>query len=142
MALELVYEGLLSGLKNIAQADFADASVSIVPGRICCLSSVAGEVVFTGLLAGTSTDLTPFGLVADYKEDGIASGKVSVYLNGQYMSDQITGSISRGDMLSFDDDGILKAASKGEWIVGICTEEEDDAGFIELVLNIAGIVKA
>src|SRR3989344_6349774 len=107
MALELVYEGLLSGLKNIAQSDFANASVAIVPGRICCLSSVAGEVVFTGLLAGTASNLMPFGLVYDYKEDGIASGKVSVYLNGQYMTDQTTGSIAKGDLLSHDDDGLL-----------------------------------
>ena len=140
MALELVYEGLLSGLKNIAQSDFANASVAIVPGRICCLSSVAGEVVFTGLLAGTASNLMPFGLVYDYKEDGIASGKVSVYLNGQYMTDQTTGSITKGDLLSHDDDGLLKAAASGEYVVGFCTEAAGDDGFIEMILNISGYV--
>jgi hypothetical protein len=138
MALELVYEGLLSGLKNVASVDITDAT-EIVPGRVCCLSSVAGEVVFDGLLCGSAI-LTPFGIVADYKEDVVASGKVSVYLNGMYKTDQVSGTPAKGDLLSFTATGLFITAGSGDFVVATCTEEAGDDGYIEISYNFAGVI--
>jgi len=86
----------------------------------------------------------PFGLVADYKEDVIASGKVSVYFTpGLYLTDQTSeaqGAIVKGSLLSCTAVGLLAVAQSGDYVVGICTEDTDDAGFIELYLNISGYV--
>ena len=99
MALEVVYEGKsIPGIKNVVATDLQNATIE--PGRICVLKtsdttsteSSVGKVYF-----GESGNLdngndTPFGLIADFKQDVIASGKVSVYNTpGLYKTDQITG---------------------------------------------------
>ena len=145
MALEVVYEGMIAGTKNVDSTELASANCSIIAGRICVLdksgTKAAGTVYF-GIAGGTTlvntTDM-PFGLCADYKEDVIASGKVSVYFTpGLYLTDQIQAGIVKGSPLTFYTDGTLMVAVATNYIVGICTEAAGDDGFIEMYLNITG----
>ena len=141
MVLETVYEGLIAGTKNVDPTALTDAT-EIVAGRICTLEKGGtkdpGVVYFAGLT--NSTD-TPFGLNADYKDDVIANGKCSVYFTpGLYLTDQTSGAIAKGDVLSFTATGLLAKAVTADYIVGICTEAAGSDGFIELYLNITGSV--
>ena len=146
MALEVMYEGsAIPGIKNVNATDLQTSTIE--PGKVCvlktsnCTLPKVGEVFFgTGSLVNT-TD-APFGLCADFKQDVIASGKVSVYNTpGMYKTDQVNGSPAKGDILSFDGNGKLQtaAASSNKFIVGICTEAKDSSGMIEFFLNIGAL---
>ena len=148
MALELVYEGIVSGTKNVSTQAFSKTSIEIVAGRICCLTNIPGTIT-AGLVrfsAFLNTTHKPFGLVADNKEDTISSGKVSIYFTpGLYKTDQISGIIIKGDLLTYTSDGLLVAMSgqgANAYIVGICTEAADVDGMIEMMLNISGVMAA
>jgi len=149
MALEVVYEGMISGTKNAAAAELASANAVMEAGRIAALSSASGtnddaNTVYVGIAGGDTIVATadkPFGLVADYKDDVISNGKISVYFSqGLYRTDQIKSGVTftKGDLVSFDTDGKLKIAAATEYIVGICTEVAGADGFMELFLNITG----
>ena len=145
MALEVVYEGIIAVVKNVDSSELASATAEIIPGRICCLeldATKAANTVYFGDSAGTTLLKTrdmPFGLCADYKDDVIASGKVSVYFTaGLYLTDQVSGTPTKGNPLTFDTDGKLKTAVGGDYLVGICTEAAGDDGFIEILLNVTG----
>ena len=136
MALELVYEGMVAGTKNVSSTDLS--TNAIVSGRICVLTGApVGGVKLASLLA---TRDKPFGLIADDKEDVVASGKVSVYFTpGLYKTDQHNGP-AKGALLTFDTDGTLKAVgSSTEYVVGMCTEAAGSDGMIEMALNITGL---
>lgn len=138
MALQPKYEGLIDGTKNALAAEIASAAAEIVPGRICCIASDAGAgYVQCASTLVPATD-KPYGLIADYKADVIASGKVTVYLDGVFHTDQISGTPAKGDLLSFTATGLIKTAGSGEYVVGICVEAAGGDGMLEMKLNIAG----
>jgi hypothetical protein len=147
MALEVVYEGsAIAGIKNVTSRTLQHANVVVEPGRICTLSHAAGPAVQPGYVyfGGGDLDTTadkPFGLCADYKQDVIASGKVSVYNTPGLYKTSMHNSPAKGDVLTFDVDGLLTTVSgNSEYIVGICTESADSSGMIEMFLNITGSV--
>ena len=141
--LEVIYEGIPAGNKNVDQIELQDANALMEPGRICCLTAGGTGSINTVYLGGitplVSTLDFPFGLVADSKADDIVSGKVTVYFTqGLYRTDQLSGTINKGDVLSFDDMGMIKTAITGDYVVGYCTETMGGDGAIEMVLNITG----
>ena len=146
MALSVVYEGIPAGSKNVDATELESASAVFEAGRICTL--IKGVTKAAGTVYVGTSDLdpqadVPFGLIADYRDDVIANGKISVYFTqGLYRTDQTSGAIAKGDILSFDTDGKLKTtvAKDAKYVVGICTEAAGDDGFIEMYLNITGAV--
>ena len=142
--LTALYEGIPAGNKNIDQMELQDANCAMESGRICCVT-VAGmgstNTVFFGGTTGLVNTLDmPFGLMADSKSDVVINGKASVYFTqGLYRTDQLSGNIVTGDVLSFDDLGMIKKAMPGEYIVGYCTDAMGTDGAIEMVLNIIGL---
>jgi len=138
MALEVKYEGLIDGTKNAVAAELTSASAEIVPGRICVLTGAGAGNVKCATLTPASD--TPYGLVADYKADVIASGKITVYLDGVFFTDQTSGVIAKGNLLTFTSAGLVKAVTGGaEYVVGVCTDAASGDNFIEMKLIISGL---
>jgi predicted RecA/RadA family phage recombinase len=142
MALEVKYEGLIDGTMNVMASELGNPAKNIVAGRICVLSGAdAGTVQCDDIVVGGED--VPYGLLADGKEDIVASGKVTVYLDGVFYTDQVDAtSIVKGSLLSFDADGILVIAASGDYIVGTALEEVADNGMLLFKLNITGAVAA
>ena len=141
MSIELVYEGMCDGTKNVLSIEMQDPLSPMEAGRIVCLDTSTVNALKSSNLLNTSD--VPFGILADYKQDEIATGKFSVYFSpGLYRTDQISGNISKGQLLTFDADGKLTAnAVSGSYYVGICTESAGTDGSIEMSLNICGYKK-
>ena len=149
MALEPLYEGMIAS-KNVDVNEFQDSTANLVAGRIVCLTSksitnTAANTVYVGMRGNTLDNSTlidmPFGLLADYREDIIASGKVSVYFTpGKYRTDQTSGVIAKGDLLTYDGYGAIMKATSGMCLVGTCTEAAGSDGMIEMALNITGAI--
>lgn len=132
MALKVIYEGIPAGELNLDATCLSTAANAIYAGMLCQLSS-SGDV-----LAGSDATAAPvglrgnlvYGIVADDKDDIIASGKITVYVTpGKYASDQLTTlamALNEGDEITIGvgagDNCLIDASTTGAYAYGHVTK--------------------
>jgi hypothetical protein len=157
MSLKPIYESIPAGELRLNLDARDTAGNNIVGGTVAILDAdgevAAGDALDTvSLPAGSAVDpavTIPYGIVADDKDDLIASGKITVYFTeGKFASDQWVATtpateLAANTALSYTSTAgntlKLYPAASGDYILGFVTKAPSaEDPMMEFVLRISG----